>query len=308
HPLPILNISEHLTRTRLQSNTARPQILGALLGTQTGRDVEIMNTFEISFLKNEAGKAEIDHGFLDTRSKQFKQVFPSFILLGWYSVGSEPTAEDQDVMRQLVEYNESPLFFQLSPLQFSGKDLPLTIYEPVVEIRNKEPQQFFIRVDYKIVSGEAERIAVDHTAKPAQSATSEMVQNLMTQRNAIKMLYDRVQVITQYLDALTAGKAPVDPETLRQISSLVSSLPATDSPLFREEFDTEHEDVLLTSYLAMLTKTLNATNELLDKNLFTQQSGKEGGGPGGHGGHGGGEGRPERWGRRGKGGRADMFL
>ncbi|KAH8917803.1 hypothetical protein BT69DRAFT_1226353, partial [Atractiella rhizophila] len=302
HPLPILNISEHLTRTRLQSNTARPQILGALLGTQTGRDVEIMNTFEISFVKNEAGKAEIDHGFLDTRSKQFKQVFPSFILLGWYSVGSEPTAEDQDVMRQLVEYNESPLFFQLSPLQFSGKDLPLTIYEPVVEIRNKEPQQFFIRVDYKIVSGEAERIAVDHTAKPAQSATSEMVQNLMTQRNAIKMLYDRVQVITQYLDALTAGWfSTLLPFTISTLSMLLRSFPLS-------HFDTEHEDVLLTSYLAMLTKTLNATNELLDKNLFTQQSGKEGGGPGGHGGHGGGEGRPERWGRRGKGGRADMFL
>ena len=46
----------------------------------------------------------------------------------------------------------------------------------------------------------------------------------------------------------------------------------------------EHDDVLLTSYLATLTKTLDATNELVDRNLIALE--KNSGGGGGMGGMG----------------------
>lgn len=65
-----------------------------------------------------------------------------------------------------------------------------------------------------------------------------VIANLTTQRNAIKMLFDRVSVIVQYLRAVEAGTAVKDHETLRQISALISSLPAVDSNEFRHEFMT----------------------------------------------------------------------
>jgi COP9 signalosome complex subunit 6 len=68
--------------------------------------------------------------------------------------------------------------------------------------------------------------------------THTVIASLTTQRNAIKMLHDRVSVIVQYLNAVAAGTAPKDQETFRQISALISSLPATDSLDFREEFMT----------------------------------------------------------------------
>lgn len=52
------------------------------------------------------------------------------------------------------------------------------------------------------------------------------------------MLFDRVSVIVQYLHAVADGTAPKDQETLRQISALITSLPATDGEDFREEFMT----------------------------------------------------------------------
>lgn len=70
------------------------------------------------------------------------------------------------------------------------------------------------------------------------SGVRPVIANLTTQRNAIKMLHDRVAIIVQYLEAVAQGKAPKDEETLRQISALVCSLPATDSNDFREEFMT----------------------------------------------------------------------
>jgi COP9 signalosome complex subunit 6 len=47
--------------------TYRVPVLGALLGTQNGREVEIVNTFELAV---EAGGELVDHGFLVSRRDQ----------------------------------------------------------------------------------------------------------------------------------------------------------------------------------------------------------------------------------------------
>lgn len=122
HPLPILNISEHLTRLRLQTKSSLPfgqlkiifttlgllksrLVLGALLGTQNGRDVDIVNSFELVVEEGE----KVDHEFLVSRRDQCacgylggsfdaliscsdKQVFPSLEFIGWYTVAPVPTA------------------------------------------------------------------------------------------------------------------------------------------------------------------------------------------------------------------------
>lgn len=78
-----------------------------------------------------------------------------------------------------------------------------------------------------------------------------------------------------------AGQSPKDHTALRSLSALVASLPASEHPEFREEFDQvdtvsrivcpeiedtnvpqEYEDVQLTSYLFSLTKTANAMNDV----------------------------------------------
>lgn len=61
---------------------------------------------------------------------------------------------------------------------------------------------------------------------------------MITQRNALKMLHERVLLVQQYLDRLSKGTVPHDRETLRQIHALVSSLPAADSAEFKNEYMT----------------------------------------------------------------------
>lgn len=53
-----------------------------------------------------------------------------------------------------------------------------------------------------------------------------MIVALSTQRNALKMLADRVAVVVRYLEAVTAGTARPDPETLRGVVALLGSLQA----------------------------------------------------------------------------------
>ncbi|KAJ8296488.1 COP9 signalosome complex subunit 6 [Rhodotorula toruloides] len=286
----------------LKTGIPGTRVVGALLGTQAGRDVEVMNSFEV-VVNNEDGVLKLDHAYFVTRRDQFRQVFPTFDFLGWYSVGQAPTPEDTALHKQFFEYNESPLFLQLNPSAPSSsssdapgaKDIPVAIYESVVEIVADEPQPVFVNTPYEIVTGEAERVAVEGVSKPEAGneggAHGNLLATLSTQRNALSMLQSRVSLIVQYLRACLAGKARKDSETLRMIASLVGSLPggaevegaeeAKEGGELKEEFLTEYNDVLLTTYLSALTKQLLTANELLDKQLLFVASSGSGGSGGG---------------------------
>jgi COP9 signalosome complex subunit 6 len=50
HPLTVLNVTDHLTRAKYMSTADKPfRVVGALLGKQEGRVLEIVNTVEIAF-------------------------------------------------------------------------------------------------------------------------------------------------------------------------------------------------------------------------------------------------------------------
>jgi COP9 signalosome complex subunit 6 len=98
------------------------------------------------------------------------------------------------------------------------------------------------------------------------------------------MLHSRIAVIFQYLDGVKKGTQPADHETLRQIASLVASVTSSTSEArqpgpsgtvaaasFTDEFDKEQNDVLLTTLLGQMTKTLEQTNVLVDKFSLQQQ-------------------------------------
>ncbi|PFH49188.1 hypothetical protein AMATHDRAFT_63559 [Amanita thiersii Skay4041] len=267
HPLPILNISEHLTRLKLQTNSPNPFLLGALLGTQNGREIEIVNTFELAITND-----TVHHAYLVSRRDQYKQVFPSLEFIGWYSVAPYPTAKHIALHEQFTGYCSTPLLLLLQPAvvgsqnKLNTQPLPFKAYEPSIEIRERTSRAVYIEVPYTVETGEAERIAVDWTAKGGGSGTS-LEAHLQTQRSAVKMLHDRLLVLVKYVTDVIAGQAPNDYTTFRSLSALVASLPATENDAFREEFDTEYEDVQLTAVLSSLTKCTNVLNDLVDKHI-----------------------------------------
>lgn len=116
HPLVIMNISEHWTRIRAESGSqSKPKIIGAIIGKQVGRNVEILNSFELKFdIIEEATVIDID--FYRKKEQQFKQVFPELEFLGWYTNGDRPNEGDMKIHRQMLDFNETPLFLKLNPL------------------------------------------------------------------------------------------------------------------------------------------------------------------------------------------------
>ncbi|KAJ3490504.1 hypothetical protein NLI96_g1401 [Meripilus lineatus] len=280
HPLPILNISEHLTRMKLQTRSNTPFVLGALLGTQNGREVEIVNSFELAV---ESDGITVDTGFFVARRDQYKQVFPSIEFIGWYTVAAHPTAKHIALHEQFIAHSSTPLLLILQPSTVYAAtelgSLPFKAYEPTVEIRDRKSRSVYVEASFSVETGEAERIAVDWTARGGERGTS-LESHLQTQRAAVKMLHDRIQLLVKYLTDVIAGQAQKDHATLRALNALIASLPASENKGFREEFDTEYEDVQLTAFLTTLTKSANILNDLVDKHVVLTAS-REDRGPAG---------------------------
>ncbi|KAJ3195894.1 COP9 signalosome complex subunit 6 [Irineochytrium annulatum] len=170
---------------------------------------------------------------------------------------------------QILDFNESPLFMQLNPaVVVTSKELPISLYESIIDIVDGSPTFRFTQAAYKIETGEAERLAVDHVAHATnvESATSStLTAHLVTQRNAIKMLHARIKLLGQYIADVEAGVVPRDHNIVREIGSLCNRLPTIDNTEFKQEFLMDYNDVLLGSYLSILTKGTNQLSDLVEK-------------------------------------------
>ena len=106
-------------------------MFGALIGKQNGRDIELMNSFELA-LDHQLSTSEavvIDFKYYKMREEHFKQVFSDMDILGWYCTGDQPTMLDINVHKQICNINESPLFLQLFLGKQNTTDLPVSLYE-----------------------------------------------------------------------------------------------------------------------------------------------------------------------------------
>ncbi|CAK9873661.1 unnamed protein product [Sphagnum jensenii] len=274
HPLVILNISDHYTRIKAQQSGSAsrpvppgPRVYGCVLGVQTGRTVEIFNSFELHY---DATQNVLDRAFLESKQEQYKKVFPKYDVLGWYSTGSDIQDSDMLIHKALTDINESPVYLLLNPtINHAQKDLPISIFESELHVIEGVPSLIFVNASYTIETVEAERISVDHVAhiKPSDgsSAATQLAAHLTGMHSAIKMLNSRIRVLHHHLVSIQKGEVPYEHSLLRQVSSLVRRLPAIDSSRFQDDFVMEYNDTLLMTYLATITKCSSTMNELVDK-------------------------------------------
>ncbi|KAL0275583.1 UNVERIFIED_CONTAM: hypothetical protein PYX00_003395 [Menopon gallinae] len=272
HPLVIMNISEHWTRLRAQEGTAQ-QVIGAVIGKQKGRNIEIMNSFELLYNVVD-GDIIIDKDYYSTKEEQFKQVFSDMDFLGWYTSGDIPDDRDIKIHKQICEINESPVLLKLNPMARHNDVslLPVTMYESVIDLLNGEATMLFVQLHYTLATEEAERIGVDHVARVSTNEAGEsslVAEHLTAQHSAIKMLHSRVKLVLEYVKAVQDGKLPENNmnhhEILREAYSLSHRLPVLQSSQFSIDLYNQCNDVGLMAYLGTMTKGCNDINQLINK-------------------------------------------
>lgn len=283
HPLVLINISDH--HTRVKANQGSPSlVMGCLLGSQTGRVVDVSNSFELLYTSSAEG-LKIDEPFFATKQEQYKTVFPKLDVVGWYVTGPKLTDEFRQIHKKIMETNEGAALLLLDPvIQPARRDLPVTLYESETHSTEMGHHLVFVHATYTVETSDAERIAVDQVAKilPSgkASGSQQLTAHLNSLHSAIKMLRERGQLLEQVLVKMEAGEIPFDHSLVRKISSLVNSLPALDSPAFHNDYVMSYSDTLLTIYLSSMTKGLHTLNEMVDKSLvaFEGKPRRRGGG------------------------------
>ncbi|KAJ2157974.1 hypothetical protein GGF46_004111 [Coemansia sp. RSA 552] len=146
HPLVLLNISEHTTRTLAQVKggkaEAPPFLCGAVLGRQTGNNFEMFLSFELKL--NAAGgdftQVELDLEHFTIRLEQLKIIFPEHDFIGWYAVGAEQRVSPAAARlhERIIDNHPSALLMVFDAALADGAaretsgggfSLPITVYE-----------------------------------------------------------------------------------------------------------------------------------------------------------------------------------
>lgn len=270
HPLVILNISEHWTRITAQVGGHSVPTLGALIGKQKDRNIEIMNSFELLYNVLDDSTLVIDRDYYNSKEEQFKQVFCDLEFLGWYitCAGSDkPSLRDIEVHKQIINIVESPIFLKMDP-HGGHTDLPVKVYETIIDIINGETKMLFVELTCTLSTEDAERIGVDHVARMSNNDAQEnslVAETLTVQFNAIKMLHSRVKMLLEYLKDMKNSEKSVNNEILREYVSLCHRLPVMESGEFYRDLYTHCNDVALIAYLGVLTKCSNEVNDYCNK-------------------------------------------
>nr|CAB3232920.1 COP9 signalosome complex subunit 6 [Phallusia mammillata] len=265
HPLVIMNVSDHWTRVKAQEGRSK-QVFGALIGKQSGRSLEVLNSFELHYMEVE-GDVVIDRNYYYTKEEQFKQVFKDLDFLGWYTTGGAPNESDVKIHKQICGINESPIFLKLNP-QVSSTDLPLSVYESVIDVADGNAVTRLVALNYTLATEEAERIGVDHIARVSnlESGTvSSASDHLHSQHNAISMLYARIQLVLEYVRAVKNDELPRNHEILRAAHALCRRLPVLGSEYLTEDLQDQYSDVTLLMYLGVMSKGSQTLNQFISK-------------------------------------------
>jgi JAB1/Mov34/MPN/PAD-1 ubiquitin protease len=130
--LVLINISDHCMRARMASNTRFPRVVGCLLGSHTGRTVDVSNSFELLEVSWPDGSTVFDQDVYATKLEQYQEVFKSLELIGWYATGTGVQASDLSLHKKMAEQVEAPIFLTLDPqatMAVGAKELPIVLCE-----------------------------------------------------------------------------------------------------------------------------------------------------------------------------------
>jgi len=280
HPLIVMSIADHFTRDAAAKAKSKKRVIGALCGQQNGRDVNVLESFEIAFDFDKAGHVFVEKKSFEEDLKLFKEAFPTYEMLGWYSTGAKIDPYDLELHKMFTAYNERPLYLLLNPNPpDDARDIPITVYETEVRVTKDKTVTDFAKTAYKVAADEAERITVVHCAKVVgadEGTGSAVTPHYTTLNRAIMQLHQRVRVLRSYLADVANGSEAPNQDILRQIKGLTKRLPTMESTEFKEEFLNEYNDALLVTYLATITQGLNSINDVVDKFNVSAGRGQQG--------------------------------
>jgi 26S proteasome regulatory subunit N8 len=267
HPLVLLSVADH--HTRAVARSANKRVVGVLLGQDTGKTVNVANSFAIPFEEDEKDSKTwfLDHDFIEGMWEMFKKVNARERMIGWYHTGPKIRASDQEINEVFKRFIPRPVMVIVDVRPRDTVGIPTEAYFAVEEIKDDgtETQKTFLHVLSSIEAEEAEEIGVEHLLRDIKdSTTMTLTTRVATQVSSLRGLQARLLEIRDYLRQIASGELPVNHQIVYHLQDALNVLPNLDDPESTKAFTTSTNDQLLVVYLSSLIRAVIALHALVD--------------------------------------------
>ncbi len=171
HPLVLLNITDHATRSKVNAKAKSPlRVFGALLLKSDVKNPELSNSFELT----DGKKASINIPFMVERLKAYQEVYQEVEFAGLYIAEpnidvSSVKKQDADLLAQLHDFSSGSAQFLLKVDSSHSRLTQLGTHDPlpigIFEVnKTHKGETKFEAVGHAFVSEEGERIGVSDAA------------------------------------------------------------------------------------------------------------------------------------------------
>lgn len=265
HQVVVLNISDHHTRNRLQQKNSSQRVSGVLFGSQEGRTLNIIASFEIATeLDKEDEIVDINVKHLKEKVKLMKEVYKTSDVVGWYSTGKGASVRDVAAHKRLVEATEKNLLYLTfdtnKQMTSTSSDLPLSLYEFRVEKRESESVEKHVDIAFDVEGPKTENISIEHvTRNVTQSNSSMLAAGVSGTSNAVEIMKSK---LAQLLDLLEKKpEIAKDAEIMQDLKEIIVNLPPKLEDSYKESMLKEYTEA---SLINLLTSVLVANKTIQD--------------------------------------------
>ncbi|KAF7321467.1 Elongation factor G, mitochondrial [Mycena kentingensis (nom. inval.)] len=266
HPLVLLSVADHHARS--VSRTSHKRVIGALLGQDNGKTINVANSFGIPFEEDDKDSKSwfLDHNYVQEMYDMFRKVNAKERLIGWYHTGPKLRASDQEINDLFKRFVARPLMV-IVDVRPQTVGIPTDAYFAVDEIKDDgtETLKTFVHVPSAIEGEEAEEIGVEHLLRDIKdSTTTTLATRVAEQLASLRGLQSRLSDIQKYLVDVAQGTMPVDHKIVYHLQDAFNLLPDLGDRTLRESFSANTNDALLVVYLSSLLRAVIALHALVD--------------------------------------------
>lgn len=266
HPLVLLSVVDHYNRV---AKDTKKRVVGVILGESYKGRIDATNSFAVPFEEDDKDPSIwfLDHSYLETMFRMFKKVNARERVIGWYHTGPRLREADIDINQLMSRYCDNPLLI-ICEVQPKDMGLPVHAYLARDEVREdgtEKSKKVFVNLPTEVGATEAEEIGVEHLLRDVKDASiSTLSSEVGAMVTGLRGLRSRLLEMREYLEAVAAGKLPVNHDIMRNMQDIFNLLPNLNVAELSRSFATESNDMMAVLYLASLVRSVLALHDLID--------------------------------------------
>ena len=175
-------------------------------------------------------------------------------------------------------YCDNPVLV-ICEVQPKDLGLPVHAYAAEDEIREdgtEKSKRVFVNLPTEVGATEAEDIGVEHQLRDVKdvnlSTLSSQVGEMVVGLRGLKSKLGEMQA---YLEAVVAGKLPVDNDIMRNMQDMFNLLPNLNVAELSKSFAMESNDMMMVVYLSSLINSVLALHNLIENREERKQREKD---------------------------------